>query len=289
MTSTIYLVSAISLGACIVFAVSNHVQHIALDHMNVRDGTIVNVGTTCLLLWLMAPFFLIPETLLTPDAAWFALAGLIVPSLSMTLHTYSVRLIGPGLTAGLTSTSPVFAMAIAVVILGELVTGQILLGTALVAGGIAITTLRSRGGPSTWPIWAVAVPLGAALSRALSHNFVKVGLDDLRSPMTAALVGATVSLVIIVAINLASGHRMAKQRGGFFWFGLCGILNAIGLIGLKTALELGSVVVASPLIAATPAFTILIGWMFFRRERVGWTTLAALAVIMAGCVLIILR
>ena len=289
MTATIYAVSAIALATCIVFAVSNHIQHIALDHMNVRDGTIVNVGTTCLLLWLLAPFFLIPETLLTAGAGWFALAGLIVPSLSMTLHTYSVRLLGPGLTAGLTSTSPVFAMAIAVAILGELVTGQILLGTALVAGGIAITTLRSRGGPSSWPIWAVAVPLGAALSRALSHNFIKVGFADLPSPMTAALIGATVSFLVVCTINAASGHKIARKRSGFIWFGLCGVLNAIGLVGLNVALELGSVVVVSPLIAATPAFTIVLGWLVFRRERISPYALVALAVIMAGCLLIILR
>ena len=119
MTESLYLVPMIAFAASIVFAVSNHVQHIALDHMDVRNGTIVNVATTALVLWLAAPLYLVPESLLTRAAALFALAGLVVPSLSMTLHTLSVRIIGPGITAGLTSTAPVFAMVIAVAVLGE--------------------------------------------------------------------------------------------------------------------------------------------------------------------------
>ena len=58
MTETIYLVSVIALSASVVFGFSNHVQHIALDHMDVRDGTIVNVATTSVLLWLFSPLFL---------------------------------------------------------------------------------------------------------------------------------------------------------------------------------------------------------------------------------------
>lgn len=286
---TAHAASAIALAASICFALSNHVQHIALDHMDVRNGTIVNVGTTAAVLWLLAPFYLVPATLVSPQVIWFALAGLIVPSLSMTLQALSVRTLGPGLTSGLSSTSPVFAMIIAVVVLGEVVTGQILLGTAVVVASIAYITLGSRRIGVSWPMWAVAIPLGAALARGLVHNMVKFGLTGLPSPMTAALVGATTSLVVLLSIHFASGRRIPTWNRGYFWFACCGVLNGGGLIGLNTALGMGDVVVVSPLIATTPAFTILTGWLFFRREVLRWSSIAAIAMIFVGCMMIIMR
>lgn len=76
---------------------------------------------------------------------------------------------------------------------------------------------------------------------------------------------------------------------GYVWFALCGIMNGIGLVGLNTALEMGDVVIVSPLIATVPAFTLLTGWLFFRREALSWPTIAATAAIFCGCLLIITR
>lgn len=289
MTENIWLVTAIAFASSVVFAFSNHTQHVALDHMDVRTGTIVNVTTTFILLFICAPLYLEPASLMTPSAIWFAIAGLIVPALSMTLHTMSVRRIGPGLTAGLTSTAPVFATALAVLILGEIVTGQTLAGTAIIASGIAFIALRSRRGDVSWPVWTVAIPLGAALTRAISQNFVKIGLEGLPSPMTAALIGALMSMAVIVSINSTSGHRMPHWNAGYLWFALCGVLNGIGLVGLNIALTLGDVVLVAPLIATTPAFTLFSGWLFFRREALGWSSIIATVIIFCGCMLVITR
>lgn len=289
MSETILLVTAIAFASSIIFAFSNHTQHIALDHMDVRAGTIVNVATTFLLLFICAPLYLAPATLLTQSAAWFAVAGLIVPSLSMTLHTISVRTIGPGLTAGLTSTSPVFATALAVFFLGEIVTGQTVAGTAVIAGGIAFIALRSLHQSYSWPIWAVAIPLGAAMTRAVAQNFVKIGLADLPNPLTAALIGSAVSMAVVVSISSTGGRKMPRWNKGYWWFGLCGVLNGLGLVGLNIALTLGDVVLVAPLIATTPAFTLLTGWLFFRREALSWSSVVATAIIFLGCLLVITR
>ena len=286
---TIYLVSAIALSVCVVFGISNHVQHIALDHMDVRDGTIVNVGTSTILLWFFAPLYLNPESLLTAPIAWFALAGLIVPALAMTLHTESVRLMGPSLTAGLTTTYPIFAIVLAVVALGEMVTGRILIGTAIVVGSIVFVALRAPQTHASWPLWAVAIPLGAALARGLSHNVIKFGLDELPNPMTAALVGSSTSLFVLLAWKTTNGRPMAHWNAGYYWFALCGVLNGIGLVGLNAALEMGDVVIVSPLIAATPAFTLITGWLFFRREVLQWSSIAAILAMSCGCILIVTR
>ena len=58
---------------------------------------------------------------------------------------------------------------------------------------------------------------------------------------------------------------------------------------MAIALSIGSVIVVSPLIATTPVFTLLLGYLVFRRETITWPTVAAIVLIFAGCVLIILR
>ena len=238
---------------------------------------------------MLAPTFLVPETLGGEAVFWIALAGLIVPSLSMTVHSWSERLIGPALTAGLASTSPVFAMVLAVAVLGEVLSLRIVTGTAIVVGSIAFIALRSRGAGAQWPVWAVAIPLGAALTRGVSHNVIKIGLGTLPSPMTAALVAATTSLIVLALVHIGSGRGLPAFNKGYLWFGLCGFLNGLGLVGLNSALSLGEVIVVAPLVATTPAFTLIMGWLFFRREVVRLPAMVAIGFIFAGCVLIITR
>lgn len=289
MDVALLLVPLLAFGASIIFAVSNHVQHIGLDHIDVRTGTTVNVGTTLAALLALSPLYLTPSTLVSSGAVWFAIAGLIVPSLSMTLHTMGVRMIGPGMTAGLASTSPVFAVVLAIALLGEMASGRTMAGTAIVVCGIAYIAMRSRGGHMSWPLWAILLPLGAALARAVSHNFVKIGLADLANPITGALIASAVSFVIVSVVQASSRKPMPDWNAGYGWFALCGLLNGIGLVTLNTALSMGDVVVVAPLIATTPLFTVLIGHVFLKRETLGWPEVGATVAIFAGCMLIITR
>jgi drug/metabolite transporter (DMT)-like permease len=273
----------------VLFALTNQVQHVALRHMDVRPGTVVNVATTFTLLLLTAPLYLERTWLTHPAIGWFVLAGLIVPGLSMTLHTWSIRLLEPAITAALSSTSPVFAILIATLFLQERGGLHLYIGTAVIIGGIAFIALRSRRLRATWPLWAVAIPLGAALSRGIAQNVVKQGLTDLPSPLTAALVGSAVSCLLLVSRQAISRQPMPGSRQGYGWFALCGVLNAIGLTGLNLALSLGPVSRVAPLIATTPVFTLLLGRLYFRNTAIGWPSVAAMVVIFSGCLLIILN
>ena len=75
----------------------------------------------------------------------------------------------------------------------------------------------------------------------------------------------------------------------FFSPGYFIALAALGIVGLGIALNIGSVIVVSPLIATTPVFTLLLGYMVFRREVITWPNVAAIVLIIIGCVLIVFR
>ena len=180
-------------------------------------------------------------------------------------------------------------MAVAVLFLGEVVTLPILAGTITVIVGIMVIALRSKQAGVNWPLWALALPLIAALSRGVSHPLMKPGPNGLPSPMTAALVSSTVSLMVLTLVHIFSRRQLPRWNKGYFWFALCGINNGVGIIGLALALDMGRVVVVSPLVATTPAFTLLLGYWVFRRETVRWTSVAAIAMIFAGVMLILTR
>lgn len=294
MIDPVFIAAAIAIAVSINFGVASHIQHIALDHMDVGTGTLVNIATSAAIFWALSPLFLVPETLLTPPIAYFVAAGLIVPAVSITFSTLSVKTIGPGLTAGLAATSPVFAMAIAVTFLDEMVTAPILTGTLVVMFGIMmIAMFRSNQTSSRWPLWAISLPLVAALTRGISHPLIKLGLTGLPAgltgPLTAALVTSTVSLIVLASLRLASRRALPAWNRGYLWFALCGVINGVGILGLGIALNIGDVIVVSPLVATTPVFTLLLGYIIFRRETITWSTVAAIGLIFCGCLLIILR
>jgi drug/metabolite transporter (DMT)-like permease len=272
-----------------MFGVAAQLQRLGLDHLDARSGAVVNIGTTALLGILAAPFFLEPASLATRASGLFALAGLIVPAVSMSVSTVSVRIIGPSLTSGLAGTSPIFAMLLAVLWIGEVITWQIALGTMIVIGGVMLAAGRPRSGPGSWPLWALALPTIAALCRGIAHPLTRLGLIELPSPMTAMLVSTTVSIAVAYLIYHLQGCRLPPINRGYFWFMLTGAINGIGIMLLNIALQIGTVTIVSPIIAASPVFALLTGYYYFKREVISWRTVAAIALIFGGSVLIVLR
>jgi len=49
------------------------------------------------------------------------------------------------------------------------------------------------------------------------------------------------------------------------------------------------VVAVVPIVSATPVFTLLLGLLLFGRERITWRTLATIALIVPGVVLVALH
>jgi hypothetical protein len=48
----------LALASAFLFALSIQVQNLGLGHADSRSGALVNIGTTALVYWLFAPFFI---------------------------------------------------------------------------------------------------------------------------------------------------------------------------------------------------------------------------------------
>jgi hypothetical protein len=105
------------------------------------DGYRVRPPST-LLFWCLAPFFVDPRNGNLKAVIWFACVGLFFPGAAALLNFESNRLMGPNIAGALSSMTPVFAVLLAIVILGERVRGPQLLGMAAIALAVRFRTMR---------------------------------------------------------------------------------------------------------------------------------------------------
>ena len=277
----------IALVAAFFFALSAHVQNMGSKSTSTQVGTLVLIGSQALIFALAAIFIVKWDYWTSGALVLFAAAGLLRPTLSIALWIEGIKRLGPTLNAALTSSGPLFAAIFGILLLGETLTPMIAGGIALVVAGVLVPTLMTRGIMSTFPAWAVLLPLGAAALRNVAHAVTKVGFAEVPSPLFAALVGTLVSLILVAGQFFARRQRIEGQLGDYRYFVLSGMITALAVYLLNQALDLGQVITVAPLVASSPVFSALLGYFVFGRETLNWRTWLTIALVVPGVVLIV--
>jgi drug/metabolite transporter, DME family len=281
----------LALISATLFAVSILVLHQGLRHSDSESGSLIQIGATVVCYWLLAPWLVESWYWFAPATALFVVVGLFKPFLSANAALLGVHYLGPTPTSTLAATSPLFAAAFGVFFLSESLTLPIILGTAaIMAGSIILAQQGGWGRRTTWPLWALSLPLAAALIRAAGDVLTKFAMIDLPSPYFAGLVSFSVSLVIAILVYVVR-RRSLPQLGkahGTGWFVLAGVINGVSVYCLNTALKLGDVVVVIPLVSASPLLTLLISAFLVRRETITRNSLLAALLVVPGVILIAL-
>lgn len=275
-----------ALASAFLFALTNHFQSLGLEGSDARTGSLINIATGAAFYWLLAPFFLESWYWFSWGMVLFALVGIIRPSLSSFLAIQSIHVMGPTLTSALTASAPIFGALFAVFLLGETLDLKTAIGIGAVMAGAVVASYRRQGIVRDWPLWAITLPVGAALVRAGGHAVTKLGLEDVPSPSFAVLVSNTVSLVIASAAFRIEGRPITGTRRSIAWFVASGLAAAVSLHFLNSALQIGELVAVVPIVSATPVFTMLLGLFVFRREKFSWRMVATIALVVPGVMLV---
>ncbi len=135
-----------ALAAAAAFGAGVQAQGRAVREMDAVAGALIGVTVATLIFAAAAPFAVRPEWVFSEATLWFALCGLFMPALSMILAIRSVGLAGPALTAALGAFSPFFAVAPAVLLLGEAIGPQAVAGLLLMTGGLAVSPFAGGRG-----------------------------------------------------------------------------------------------------------------------------------------------
>jgi uncharacterized membrane protein len=213
--------------------------------------------------------------------AWpFLLAGLLAPGASQILFTRAVQETGASRTSVTVGAAPLVAVAIALVFLGEPVSGPLIIGAlAIVGGGVLLAGERDR--PETFKRIGLVYAAAAAVLFATRDNLVRA-LHGHATPETAA--AATLLSGALVA---ALWTRRAPTRSELGRFAPAGVLFGLSYLCLFAAYFRGRVTVVSPLVATESLWGVAFSALLIgKAEHVGPRIVGGAALIVAGGVLI---
>jgi len=276
------LLASAFLGTAVVIA------NVGLRHLDPARGALVSIPSTTLLLWLLAPFLLSSQGWNATAFAIFAAVGVVFPAVVTLLNFASNRITGPTIAGTVSSTTPLFAVLVAIVFLREPLTVPAATGTAAIVLGVIAFTGGPGSGTRTWAAWVILLPLAGAAIRGGSQAAVKAGLALWPDPFVAVLVGYSVSCATIFAAGrtLVPKEAAPLNRRGILWFVAVGFCNGLGVLAMYAALNAGQVSVVSPLVATYPLFTLALSAIFLREERFGPRVLLGVALTVAGVIVL---
>jgi drug/metabolite transporter (DMT)-like permease len=276
--------SAACLGAGVVTA------QFGLRSVEPFSGAAISVPAFTLLFILLSPLVLYGEPVVWRGLPIFAAIGLVFPALLTLLTFASNRALGPVVTSTLGNLAPLFAVALAVIVLHEPLRPPQLAGLVMaVIGAVIITVTRPRDF-GDWRSWALLLPLGGALLRGVVPPVVKLGLEVWPSPLWACLIGYIMSSgVVLIVQRVRKGRFVAEAPwSGRIWFAVTGIFNGLSALTLFAAVRNGPITLVAPLVAIYPLVTVILSAVALRHVRITARIVAGTMLTVAGVALVLI-
>ena len=267
---------------------------LGLERIKPLTGTLISL-ISGLALVLVISLILQFEALASVSAAavgWFALIGILNFPVGRGLTFLGIRHIGTSRSTTVYASYPLYTMALAIPLLGERVSAPLVIGIVFIVGGLTmLVSERETEKRVAMGVNRVA-GYGFSFASAVSYGVTSVLLKWAFSGLAHPLVGATISLFSgTIALGLVSGKDL-KNSAGDNWgavgfLSLSGLASSLGIMFLYTALSLAPAVVATPLGATSPMFTLVGTYLFLRKlEKLSFHVVAGCFAVVAGGILV---
>lgn len=288
MAPSTLLAPLLALAAALGFAMAGVFLRRGLQYASPRAAALISVTFTAGFIWAVAAATVPLSRVLTWRVLPFLAAGLAAPGVARLVLYTGVERIGIARSSALVSSAPLFAVAMAIVFLGERPTWILLAGVLGVVAGGALLSLRTRE-EKRWRRRDLLFPVGAAVGFALRDILSRWGLREFPEPMIAAAAATLASVVVMWLIAAAGGREgLRPPPAGLGLMAAAGLCESAAYLTMWRALAVGDVSVVSPLVHAQPFFTIVLVALFLRDlERVTWRIGVASALIVAGVAVVI--
>lgn len=279
----------LALAAALCFGLGLVLTQLGLRGITPLGAAAISIPSSTLLFLAVAFFALDTAPLSWPALAVFAAVGLLYPATATLLTFEANRRLGPVITGTFGNLAPVFAVAAAVIVLGEPLRLVQIAGLAVILAGVMILTLPRDGAASHWRSWALLLPLAAAAIRGVVQPTVKLGLALWPSPLAATLASYVVSAAMVLAVARGrTGRWVAEAPPSVrLTFVGVGVSNGVAVLLLYAALARGPVTLVSPLVATYPLATIALGALMPGGIEGGVRLVSGVALTVIGVVLLL--
>lgn len=227
------------------------------------------------------------------DGVLYAAAGAVVGSvLGRSLYFLGINYLGPGKSLSINATSPLYAAALAWVVLDETITSLVVAGTLVIVVGIVVLSrdVRTETERSDHSVAVVLYPLVGAMFAAVAVTLRKIALTTGIAPIEAATVNMVVGF-LVVSPTLATRWRaelVEIDRGALRNFAVASTIMALAFVFYFLGLRITNASVFFPLVQTQPLFAALLSGAFLGRlEIVSRWTVAGSAVIVTGAALVV--
>jgi drug/metabolite transporter (DMT)-like permease len=271
------------------FSIAHIFVRRGLVHSNALTGSLISLGTSAVIFWLLLLAWMPLSALRTPAVGFFIAGGIFAPAIGQTLGYIGMERLGVARSSPIVNTSPLFSSVLAVVFLGELWLPQNILGTCLVILGVIVLSSRNRA-EGEWRVQDALYPVLAAIAFGISTTLRKSGLTLVPEPLLAAAVTLGTAFLVLLAIIRFRGGRselkINRKSGG--WLFAAALVNTGAILSFFAALNVGPIVRVEPLVACNPLLTILWTAIFLRQiEQLSGRVVLGALVTVAGTVLVV--
>lgn len=224
----------------------------------------------------------------------FVGAGIVGTVLGRVALFAGIRRVGASRAEPIKASTPLFAAVIAVIVLGEQMTPEHLLGVVLIAVGIATISWEKASGAAADVSGKPAdllLPLSAALLFAIEPIFAKAGFSE-GTPFFVGLAIKTISATVGFFGYLRWRGTLPElselvDDTDFRWYVAAGIANTVFLVAFYASLSVAPVVIVVPIIQGSPLFVVLLSYVFLQDiEHVTAQLAAGVFIVVIGGVLV---
>lgn len=293
---------ALALGSMLCFGLNILITRHALTHMPVSSGFFVVLGVNIVFAALAWGVQLMlreaPVPLDWAGVGWFAAAGVIGTWLSRRTLFDTIELLGPARASVFHSTSPVFSLLAAWVLVGELIDGYAAGMMGIIIAGLWISQSGAAGGAK--PIPPEALRRGAILGLltvagfGVSNAFRGIGLRLWNEPLLGLLISSAAAMVLQCASTRDWAKVKRDMRGcnatGWALYTATGITTVGGPVLVAMAMLHIEIALAALVTHTTPLliFPVTV-WFYGQREILTRRTLGGTALVLGGILLLALR
>ena len=223
---------------------------------------------------------------------WFILSGFFGAGLGTITHFIGIQKIGVSRATPIHSASPVWAVLLAIFILGERPQNIVILGTALIVMGVFLLSLPEQkefGSLKSWISSGFLYSLLSSVSYGLSPIFVKFAFSYGRVPFLGIGISFWVGLATMFFYRkfMKNGGEIVVDKRSFKLFTIAALFNLAASGFLWSAFSLGDITIVLPLSRITPLWVIILSIFFLKKqEKVTIRIFFAATLIVIGGVLV---